>query len=110
MKASFDGIKEFEKDIADATDINEDEVIVHVQTSPIKGYHVTRDDPELHEILLIKMDNGETHRLGEESPLTIEYQTIRRLYVFCDGDLELRKNVQKKCEDIFGCNSDYIPK
>jgi len=56
------------------------------------------------------MDNGETHRLGEESPLTIEYQTIRRLYVFCDGDLELRKNVQKKCEDIFGCNSDYIPK
>ncbi|MHA1395979.1 MAG: hypothetical protein ACTSRZ_20945 [Promethearchaeota archaeon] len=107
LQADFDDLTEIETDLAIEADIDLDNVILHIQNSKIKGYNSSRLDPEPSDTLLIQMKNGEVRELTEESPLTISYDVIRRLYVFYRGSIEEGKKLHEVCENKFNARSIY---
>lgn len=108
-RAFEEGLEDIEIEISEKVKIDRDNIIIHVQNSPIKGYITSRLDPEPSQNLLIKMKNGEIHFLDQESPLKIEYKTVRRLFVFYKGTNEEGERIRKICEEKFRSKSNYYP-
>jgi HD superfamily phosphohydrolase len=107
-RAYFDGLKDYEIEISSSVGINYDDIIIHVQNTPIKGYSTSKLDPKPSGKLLIRMKNGEPHELDDESPLTIDNETIRRLYVFYKGNKIIGKKIREHCEKKFDSKSNYV--
>jgi len=99
-------VEKTEKEIADEVGIDPDQILIYIQNFPIKGYSTGDEIFEEDEEILVKMRNEEVRELSTISPLTIQFKSIRRLYVFCVDDKDIKKNVCKKCECMFGAKSD----
>jgi hypothetical protein len=108
-KAYEEGLGDYEEEIANKCGLSKENISIIVQNSPIKGFVTSRLDPEPSQNILIKMKNGEVHYLDQESPLKIEYKTVRRLFVFFRGTEIEGDKIRKACEEKFQSKSTYYP-
>jgi len=67
---------------------------------------VISEEPKVSERILVRMMNDEIRSLDENSPLTLRFPTIRRLYVFGPPNISTLKKNKDVCERKFGVKSD----
>jgi hypothetical protein len=98
--------REKEMEISEITGVSPEDLVLYIQTIPIKGYMETDDVSEASESILVQMRNGDVRQINEISPLTLQWRTVRRLYVFGPPEKEQLAKVREACERLFGVRSD----
>lgn len=103
-----ENVELIEEGISEKSNIPVFKIIVHLQNSKIKCYRTMTDDIGISDEILVQLNPDENPSLNELSPLSLQKETIKRLYVFGLCSKQKLKSVSEISQNIFLVKNDLI--